>query len=122
MNNIELSIKRYKKGDKLAGQYGSGLDVQAEQDLSIASAYGIHADLFDMGLYYQCPSVYSESPGSGHFLEFLRALKAGLDKPVYFVNVTNQHIYKYLARADIGVKVAEDDFRKVVIQEKEATQ
>ena len=96
----KLNLKKYKKGDKIAGTY---LGEIAGEDLQVASAYNIHADVFDKGKFYQVPNVYSLKKGSGNFLKFLIALKKGLDKPVYFCTITNQKIYKYLQKADIGV-------------------
>lgn len=108
---MNLEVREFKKGDKLSGIYGMGM--VAGDDIKIASAYGIHADLFDMGEYYQCPNVLSENQGSGNFLEFLKELKSGMDKPVYFVNITNQHLYKYLSWAGIGVKAEDGNFYEV---------
>jgi len=96
----KLKLKKYKKGDKLVGTY---LGEIAGDDLQIGSAYSIHADIFDKGKFYQVPNVWSENKGSGYFLDFLIALKRGLDKPVYFCTITNIGLYKYLHRADVGV-------------------
>jgi hypothetical protein len=98
----QLEIKRYKKGEKIktAGIY---LKEVAGADLSICSAYGIYADVFDKGKYYQVPNVLSLNKGSGKFLDFLITLKRGLDKPIYFCAITNMGIYKYLHFAGIGV-------------------
>jgi len=98
----QLKLKKYKKGDKLAGVY-LGMSTVAGENLTVASAYGIYADVFDKGTYYQVPNVVSMNKGSGRFLDFLITLKRGLDKPVYFCTITNMGIYKYLHRADIGV-------------------
>lgn len=98
----QLKLKKFKKGDKMAGVY-FGLPTTAGDDLQVASAYGIYADVFDKGTYYQVPNVVSMNKGSGRFLDFLITLKRGLDKPVYFCTITNMGIYKYLHRADIGV-------------------
>lgn len=95
-----LVLKKYKKGDKIAGIY---LTEFAGENMQVASAYGIYADVFDKGTYYQVPNVVSMNKGSGRFLDFLITLKRGLDKPVYFTTITNQGIYKYLCFADIGV-------------------
>lgn len=95
-----LVLKKYKKGDKIAGIY---LTSFAGKDMYVASAYGIYADVFDKGTYYQVPNVVSMNKGSGRFLDFLITLKRGLDKPVYFTSITNQGIYKYLCFADVGV-------------------
>jgi hypothetical protein len=100
----KLKLKKYKKGDKLVGTY---LGEVAGEDLQIGSAYGIHADIFDKGKYYQVPNVWSENKGSGMFLYFLVALKQGLDKPVYFCTITNMGLYKYLHKAGIGEVVYE---------------
>lgn len=79
------------------------MSTVAGENLTVASAYGIYADVFDKGTYYQVPNVVSMNKGSGRFLDFLITLKRGLDKPVYFCTITNMGIYKYLHRADIGV-------------------
>lgn len=98
----QLTLKKYKRGDKLAGVY-LGMPTVAGDDLQVASAYGIYADVFDKGTYYQVPNVVSMNKGSGRFLDFLITLKRGLDKPVFFCTITNMGLYKYLHRADIGV-------------------
>lgn len=97
-----LKITKYKKGQKIktAGVY---LTEIAGDNLLICSAYGIHADVFDQGKYYQVPNVFSLNKGSGRFLDFLITLKRGLDKPVYFTCITNMGIYKHLHFAGIGV-------------------
>ena len=97
-------IKKYKKGDKMVGIYG-GFPITAGENMYVASAYNIYADLFDKGSYYICPNVQSMKKGSGFFLDFLITLKRGLDKPVFFTTITNQGLYKYLEKADIGVMV-----------------
>lgn len=97
----QLKLKKFKKGDKMAGVY-VGLPMTAGEDLQVASAYEIYADVFDKGTFYQVPNVVSMNKGSGRFLDFLITLKRGLDKPVYFCTITNMGI-KYLHRADIGV-------------------
>lgn len=112
----KLVVKEFKKGDKTVGTYVGGMPTEAGEDMLIASAYGIYADLFDKGNYYQCPVVQSTNTGSGKFLDFLLALKAGLDKPVYFCSITNQRIYKYLEKAGIGV-VVDGKFYKVQAKE-----
>lgn len=101
----QLKLKKFKKGDKMAGVYAGGLKMQAGENLQVASAYGIYADVFDKGTYYQVPNVVSMNKGSGRFLDFLITLKRGLDKPVFFCTITNSGLYKYLNRADIGVVV-----------------
>lgn len=98
----QLKLKKFKKGDKLVGMY-VGLPTTAGDDLQIASAYEIYADVFDKGKYYQVPNVVSMNKGSGRFLDFLITLKRGLDKPVFFCTITNMGLYKYLHRADIGI-------------------
>lgn len=104
MKEVKLHIKKYRKGDKIAGIY-MGLTTKAGESMYVADAYGIYADLFDKGKFYQCPNVQSEKPGSGKFLDFLNVLKRDLDKPVYFCTIVNHGIYKYLEKADIGVVV-----------------
>ena len=104
----QLTIMPYKKGEKIektstAKTAGVYLNEIAGKDLKICSAYGIYADVFDKGKYYQVPNVISLNKGSGRFLDFLITLKRGLDKPVYFCTITNMGIYKYLHRAGIGV-------------------
>lgn len=104
----QLKLKKYKKGEKLAGIYVGGPTSFAGEDLYIASAYGIYADVFDKGRYYQVPNIMSIKPGSGRLLDFLVTLKRGLDKPVYFCTITNDGMYKYLYKADIGIVKYED--------------
>ena len=104
MKEVKLHIKKYRKGDKIAGIY-MGLTTKAGESMYVADAYGIYADLFDKGKFYQCPNVQSEKPGSGKFLDFLNVLKRDLDKPVYFCTIVNNGIYKYLEKAGIGVVV-----------------
>ena len=99
---MKLNWRIYKKGEKIVGTY---LNEIAGDNLQIATAWGISADIFDKGKYYQCPNVVSENKGSGKFLDFLKLLKKTLDKPIYFCAVVNQRIYKYLEKADIGVVV-----------------
>ena len=99
----KLKLKKFKKGDKTVGTYVGDMPTEAGSDMYIASAYGIYADVFDKGKYYQVPNVFSKNPGSGYFLDFLITLKRGLDKPVYFCTITNMGIYKYLERSGIGV-------------------
>jgi len=100
MTPKKLKLKKYKKGDEIVGQYFRKI---AGEDLQVASAYEIYADVFDEGNFYQVPNVFSKNKGSGKFLDFLKALKSGLDKPVYFCTITNSGIYKYLNKAGIGV-------------------
>lgn len=118
MTGTKLKIQKYKKGDKTAGIY-CGFPMTAGEDMSIVSAYGIYADVFDKGKYYQIPNVQSKKPGSGRFSQFLEVLKT-LDKPVYFCSVVNQHLYKYLSEAKIGV-VVDGNFYQVQIQDKVKT-
>lgn len=107
----QLSLKKYKKGDKLAGVY-VGMPTIAGANLMVASAYGIYADVFDKGTYYQVPNVVSMNKGSGRFLDFLITLKRGLDKPVFFCTITNMGLYKYLHRADIGIVKSDEKGKK----------
>jgi len=101
-----MELIKYKKGDKIAGCY---LGSFAGEDLQVASAYNIHADIFNKGKYYQCPNVVSLKKGSGKFLDFLKLLKKTLDKPIFFCTITNEGIYKYLKKAGIGIVVYKDD-------------
>lgn len=102
MKMENLKIKKYKKGDKMAGIYLQ-FPIKAGEDMCVVNAYGIYADLFDKGKFYICPNVQSMNKGSGRFLDFLITLRRGLDKPVFFATITNQGIYKYLEKAGIGV-------------------
>ena len=117
MKEVKLNIRKYRKGQKIAGIY-IGLSTTAGESMYIADAYGIYADLFDKGKFYQCPNVQSEKPGSGKFLDFLKVLKRDLDKPVYFCTIVNNGIYKYLQQAGIGVVVY--DGKKPVFYKVEA--
>lgn len=107
----KLKLKKYKKGDKMVGVY-SGFPIKAGENMYVASAYNIYADIFDKGSYYICPNVESAKRGSGRFLDFLITLKRGLDKPVFFATITNQGLYKYLEKADIGVMLEVGGKRK----------
>ena len=73
-----MKMTKFKKGES------TGPMMTAGQDMIIAEEFGIEADIFDCGKYYQCPNVLSKTPGSGKFSEFLGNLKRTLDKPVVF--------------------------------------
>lgn len=97
-----MTITKYKKGDKIAGVY---LATFAGDNMYVAEEFGIMADIFDKKSHFECPNIYSKKKGSGKLLEFLTHLKNSLDKPIYFTAITNQGIYKYLQKADIGVAI-----------------
>lgn len=102
-NRIEqMKFKKYKKGQKMAGIY-LGLSQSAGENMHVASAYEIYADVFDKGKYYQVPNIVSMNKGSGKLLDFLITLKRSLDKPVFFCTITNQGMYKYLCQSRIGI-------------------
>lgn len=101
----KLQIEKYKKGQTITAGIYINFPVKAGAKMMVVNAYGIYADVFDREKYYHVPNVQSKKPGSGKFYDFLLALKKGLDKPVYFTTITNQGIYKYLEKADIGVVV-----------------